>query len=496
MKYYLCLEEMQFTYICGRCQAEGFVIKKAGSVEISGGSLAENLSSFISASGLKGRRMAVSGIYSESVCKELHLPAASMRLTRQMADNELAYSREKSGPLVTDLDILPHHGNEKERRVLAYAMDKEQLEATVRDLRRSGVCCNRILAMRDCMAKLAYWYRKDPEAAVMVELDQTQVHLRLIREGHCLLSRNIRLNVRHFCEENALDFLYEELADQIRKLMQFYSRKSGADTVRRIFLMPGRTVDVREAAERLQDILEIPVDCLEPRVRCLKGTEPLDLSVYGKALAICAADQLYRRSRTPDLLRARYRALCSDGGLIPAGRTARLLLLAGVNAAAVAGLWLYARANVLEAMDRIQEHEAYMQEDNRQERYQAYLDQEQNVLATGNVEREMKRQELLLRSTNCLSMADYRAVADCLEADMSLESMAYSIETGTLDMTISMSGPDYAPELVERIRLGGHFPGAGHREWRHDLDVWGNDRVYLDFSAVLEAKEDGNDQAQ
>ena len=496
MKYYLCLEEKQFTYIYGRCGTDGFDIKKAGFVENAGGGLAEILGSFIRANGLKGRRMAVSGVYSETVCKELRLPAVPLRLMRQMVYNELAYSRENGGPLVAGLDILPSWENEKGRRVIAYAMDQKQLEETIRDMRRSGFWCDRLLSMRDCMAKLAYWSRKEPSAAVMVELEETQVQLRLIREGHCLLSRNIRLNVRQFCEENAMDFLYEELADQIRKLMQFYSRRNGTDTVRRIIMMPGRTVDVKAGAEMIQDSLELPVDCLEPQVRCAGGVGPLDLSVYGKVLAICAADQQYPRNKTPDLLRARNRLLSSKGGLIPAGRMARLLLLAGVNAAAVAGLWLHARIGVADAMGRIQEHAAYMQEDNRQERYREYLQQEKNGSAMGSIAMEMRRREELLRETKRLSMADYRAVADCLEPDMSLESMAYNLQAGTLDMTISMSGAGQAPALVEQLRLSGHFPGVSHREWRYEADLWGNDRLLLELGAALEAKEDGNDQIQ
>lgn len=496
MKYYLCLDEKHFTYICGRCGAEGFTIKKAGCVENDGGELVETLGRFIRDNGLKGRRITGSGVYSETICKELRLPAVSMSLTRQMIYNEIAYSRENSAPMVVDMDLLPSAENGKERRLLAYAIDQGQLEGITRDLRRTGLRCDRLLVLRDCMAKLAYWYRKDSAAAVMVELEETQVRLSLVKEGHCLLSRNIRLNVRHFCEENAMEFLYEELADQISRLMQFYSRRNEADTVKRIIMMPSGITDAGCGAELLQDILEIPVDCLAPEIEYAQGIEPLDLPVYGRVLAVCAADQQYPRRKTPDMFRARNRALLFKGGLIPAGRAARLLLLAGINAAVVMGLWMYARVNVLDTMRLIRENEAYMQEGNRQAQYQGYLEQEKNAAERGNMERDMERQERLLRETNRLSMADYRAVADCLAADMRLESMIYSRQAGTLDMVISMSGPERVPVLMEQVRLSGHFPDVRHRQWHYEQDVWGNDRLYLDISAVLEAKEAADEQAQ
>lgn len=496
MKYYLCLEEKQFTYICGRCGTDEFVIQKAGCLETEAGKLEETLERFVCSNGLKDRRMVVSGTYSELICKELHLPAVSMRLTRQMVHNEMAYSRENSAPLVADIDILPPGENKKERHVLAYAIDKKHLEGKIGELRRAGLRCERLLVLRDCMARLDCWYRKNPGAAVMVELDESQVYLRLMKEGHCLLSRTIRLNVHHFCEENAMEFLYEELADQIRKLMQFYSKRNEADTVKRIIMMPSRITSAGDGAAFIQNMLEIPVDCLEPQVRCANGTGPLDLSVYGRVLAVCAADQQFKRRETPDLLRARNLAMLSGSGRFPVGRSARLLLLAGVNAAAVTGLWLHTRTGVLETEGMIREHWAYLQEDGRQERYQIYLDQEQDVSAKEAMEEDMELQERRLRKTKYLSMADYRTIVDCMDGEMSLESMSCSGQTGTLDMTISMSGPAHGPELVKQIRLREHFRGVSHNLWWYELDAWEKERVYLDISSLLNAKEDGNDQTQ
>ncbi len=496
MKYYLCLEEKQITYICGRCGADGFVIKKAGCVDTGTEPLEESLSSFISSNGLMDKRMVVSGIYSEIICKEMHLPSASKRLTRQMIYNEIAYSRENSGALVADMDILRPRENKKERHVLAYAASRTQLEGKFGEFRQAGLHCERLLVLRDCMAKLACWYKNNPAAAVMVELDEHQVYLRLVKEGHCLLSRNIRLNVQHFCEENAMEFLYEELTDQIRKLMQFYSKRNEADTLKRIIMMPSRITSAEAAAEYIQDTLEIPVDCLDLQVRCAKGTGPLDLSVYGRVLAVCAADQQFKRRDTPDLLRARNLAMLSGNGLFTVGRGARLLLLAGVNAAAVMGLWLYTRADMLDTMGMIRENSEFMQEGDRQEQYQQYLEQQKNASARGDVEQDMKRQEWRLRNIKCLSMTDYDTIVNCLDEDMSLESMAYSSQTGTLDMTISMSGPESAPELVEQIRLSEHFPGVSHSLWRYEADVWENDRIYLDISSMLNPKGDGNGKTQ
>lgn len=496
MKYYLCLEEKQITYICGRCGADGFVIKKAGRADIEEGGPEDALDSFIRLNGLRNRRIVVSGAYPEMICKELQLPAVSRHLIRKMVYNEIAYSRENSAALVADLDKLPSGENEKERHVLAYAVDRAQLEGKLVELRRAGLCCERLLVLRDCMARLACWYKKNPAAAVMVELDEKQVYLRLVKEGHCLLSRNIRLNVQQFCEENDMEFLYEELADQIRKLLQFYSKRNEVDTVKRIIMMPGRVTSAVEAAECIQDILEIPVDCLEPQVRCAKGTGPLELSVYGRVLAVCAADQQFKRRETPDLLRARNLVMLSGNGLFSAGRGARLLLLAGINAAAVMGLWLYARAGLLDTAGMIRENSEYMQEGDRQERYLEYLEQQKTASLKGNRKQELERQERRLRKTKRLSMEDYDTIADCLDGDMSLESMAYSGRTGILDMTISMSGPELGPELVEQIRLSEHFPRVSHSLWQYKPDAWENHRIYLDISSLLNAKEEGNDQTQ
>lgn len=496
MKYYLCLEEKQITYICGRCGPDGFVISKAGCADIGAEEPKEALNRFICSEGLRNRRMVVSVTDPEIICKELHLPAVSRRLTRQIIYNEIAYSRENSASLVVDMDILPSENQEKERHVLGYAVSRSHLEGKIGEIRRAGIHCERLLVLRDCMARLDCWYRKNSEAAVMVELDENQVHLRLVKGGHCLLSRNIRLNVRHFREENAIEFLYQELTDQIRKLMQFYFKRNEADTIKGIILMPGSIVLAEETAERLQDILNIPVDCLEPQVRCTRETGPLDLSVYGRVLAVCAADQQFKRRETPDLMRARNLDMLSGKGLFSVGRGPRLLLLAGVNAAAVMGMWLYSQAGVLNTEGMIRENTEFMQEGNRQERYQEYLEQQKNASIKGNMEQLMELRKRRLLEAKHLSMADYRAVVDCFDGDMSLESMAYNSRTGSLDMTVSMSAPELAPELVERIWLSEHFPGVSHSLWRHERDAWENDRIYVDINSLLNAKEAGNGQTQ
>lgn len=496
MKHYLCLEEKRLTYICGRCGADGFVISKADCAEIGAEGMEEALNRLICSGGLRNRRMVVSGTDPELICKELRLPKLSRRLTWQIISNEIAYSRENRAPLAADLDILPPGADEKERHVLAYAVSRDKLERKMGELRRAGVRCERFLVLRDCMARLACWYKKDSGAVVMAELEENQVYLHLVMGGHCLLSRHIRLNVRHFCEENAREFLYRELADQIRKLLQFYSKRNGEDTVKGILLLPGSIVSAEEAAACIQEILGLPVDCLKPRVSCARGTGSLELSVYGRVLAVCAADQQFKRRETPDLIRAGNRGMLTGRGLCSVGRGAGLLLLAGVNGAVLMGLWLYTRAGVLDTEGMIREHTEYMQEGDRQARYQEYLDQQKLASAKGDMEQSMRRQEGLLRETKRLSMEDYRAIADCLDGDMGLEAMAYSSQTGSLDVTISMPDPGSAPELVEQLRRSGHFPEVSHSLWQHVRDAWEQDRIDLDISSLLNAKEAGDEQTQ
>ena len=108
-----------------------------------------------------------------------------------------------------DMDFLERAGRGKEQHLLAYAMERERLEKRLLPLKEAGISCARLSVLPDCMAKFALRMGARRQTAVMAALESDQLRLCLVKDGHCLLNRNVDVYKRQRVElpqtESALE---------------------------------------------------------------------------------------------------------------------------------------------------------------------------------------------------------------------------------------------------------------------------------------------------
>ncbi|GEM_PF-1356082 len=516
MKHYLYLEPGRIFYLCGRLEADGFAVKDARTVEISEDDGTEAYAGALRALGLSGKRVTAALGGSEVYLKEMHLPAASKRVTRRMICNEIAYLRKSDRPLAVDMDVLEAGRGAKGQHLLAYATGRSTLEAWMAAFREARVTCTGVFALPDCVAKLAARYGERDESAVVMALEPDKLRLYLVKGGHCLLNRSIRLNVRGFCEAGAEELLCEELADQVKKAAQFGEARPSGETPARVYLLtsglgcadesgPGHADDL---AECLDGLLKIPC---EPVRFALRGDDGdnrdsegsgkrregsghrrggsgkrRDGDVHFGTLAVLSASCNRRGCRPVDFLASGQKAVRRTGRR-SGNMGTRCLLAVGINALAVAAIWGYLEFETAKNMKYAGELSAEMAANGGDAIYRELLERRRETEQGREYQRQMKRSEQLVGRTKHLRLGDYQALSDCLAAGMEIRSLVLDGEKGLLSVRVSIPEPGAAPDYVERVRGCGRFAGVDHSGWEYGDETSGE--LSLELRVDLNARE-------
>ena len=198
MRHYLYLEDRRIAYVCGCFKGGVFTLRAAKTAELTSAGDVQEAVAFLRSAGLAGKRVIAAVGGSETVLREMRLPAASAEITRGMIRNEIAYFRKTAAATAVDMDLLERAGRGKEQHLLAYAMELERLEKRLLPLKEAGISCARLSVLPDCMAKFAFRMGARRQTAVVAALESDQLRLFLVKDGHCLINRNVRLNVRDF----------------------------------------------------------------------------------------------------------------------------------------------------------------------------------------------------------------------------------------------------------------------------------------------------------
>lgn len=483
MKHYLFLEPGRLFYLCGRPESDGFTVKDVRTVEFLEDDGPEAYAGAIRALGLSGKRVTAALGESDVYLKEMRLPVASRRVTRRMICNEIAYLRKTNLPLAVDMDVLEIGRGAGGQHLLAYAAGTGTLETWTAAFKEAKVKCTSVCVLADCMAKFAARYGEWDESAVVMALEPDQLRLYLVKGGHCLLNRSIRLKVKRFCEAGAEELLCEELADQVRKAAQFCEARPAGETPARAYLLASGIDRPDDLAERLAALINIPCESMRFALRRVDGagSDP-----HFSTLAVCSAVRDRRRCRPVNLMASGRKAVHRNGRQ-SRDMTTRCLLAVGINALAVAAIWGYLEYNTAGYTRRAGELSARMAQSGGDEIYREILARKRETEQGLEYQRQIKNNERLVRRTKHMRPGDYQALSDCLEAGMEIESMVLDGETGRLRVRVSIPAPGAAPDYVERVRGCGRFAGAEHSGWEYGEEPSGG--LWLELQVDLNARE-------
>lgn len=99
MRHYLYLEDRRIAYVCGCFKGGVFTLRAAKTAELTKAGDVQEAVAFLRSAGLAGKRVIAAVGGSETVLREMRLPAASAKITRGMIRNEIVYFGERLRPL-------------------------------------------------------------------------------------------------------------------------------------------------------------------------------------------------------------------------------------------------------------------------------------------------------------------------------------------------------------------------------------------------------------
>ncbi len=496
MRHYLYLEDKRIAYVCGSFKGGVFALRAARTVEFARAGDVEEAAAFLRSMGLAGKRVVAAVGGGDIILREMRLPAASAPVTRGMIRNEIAYFRKTAAATAADMDLLERSSGGKEQHLLAYAAERERLVQRLLPLKEAGISCSRLRALPDCVAKFAFSMGAGERAAVVAAMEPNQLRLYLVKAGHCLLNRNLRLNVSRFCEAGANALLYEEIADQISKMIQFCEARTEADSVEQVMLLPGSLGDAKAAAAAVGHILKVPCACVEPEIRICGKMEPDSPDIHFSALALCCADRPGKGLCTVDLLAAERGLARPRPNRLPETFGARCLFFAAANALAVAGIWCYLEAGTSLARQKSAEISAFLSADEGAAAYRELMARRQQLAVNSAARSRLRETEQAVWGMKCLTMEDYEVLERCMVPGMAIESAVYSADTGYLSLKLTIPNGAEAPGYVERVRESGYFPEVEYSAWGYSPDDPEGQEFYLEMRIGLTGKEGRQNASQ
>ena len=90
LRHYLYLEDRRIAYVCGCFKGGVFTLRAAKTAELTRAGDVQEAAAFLRSAGLAGKSVIAAVGGSETVLREMRLPAASAKITRGMIRNEIA----------------------------------------------------------------------------------------------------------------------------------------------------------------------------------------------------------------------------------------------------------------------------------------------------------------------------------------------------------------------------------------------------------------------
>ena len=104
-------------------------------------------------------------------------------------------------------------------------------------LQEAGLRCEAVDIATNCAGKLFHACYPEIPTAIVLQINEASVDLRLLENDFCVFSRHIRLNANRLLQDGGIELLAEELADHVNKILQFQTTRHKQQRVGNVLLL-------------------------------------------------------------------------------------------------------------------------------------------------------------------------------------------------------------------------------------------------------------------
>lgn len=480
MKHYICVDEHEITYVCGTYRTQGrsgdrgsIVIQDARSIPGSG-SLQDLFAAMEETHNLEGKRITLVLGRDLSFMK-MKLPKSGDSALRRMARNELA-AEGKCGPGCLGAVDIQRASGEKQIPVMVYYIEKERLDPYISAMEQAGILYGGTLLMPDCAAAAARMLCKN-RYMIVVDVEKQGLGLYAVSGGHCLAWKSSPLKAAWFCERNAQELLYEEIAEQAAQIQTQVEGDFASAMPECLVLVGNCLTDAAGAAAFLnkrlklsciQGAFDVSVEPDPKVVRC--GTElsmdSEEVSPGALAAIMAGSRRDGRNLKLKNLQGGEGVGVCKGlCGIMSRGGAMFLL----ANIVAAVGIGGYMQIAGYQTYQELLGLRDSMNVPEYKKRYQSIqrLDSKMAEDAKRRSEQEKSREAV----SAILRKEDFEAFTDAMEPGMEVKAVIYEKgEAPYLEMILSHENSRQVPLYVKRVKESGVFVDVRHSLWEKRAD--------------------------
>lgn len=475
MKHYICLEEHTITYFRSgsRSPVTGAVSEHAVIQDLERMGVERNVDTTLGIlakkHGLAGKRITLV-LGREVRMMNFVLPRSGKAALKKMAFNELTAMGLCDGNFTAAVDIR-NALEDGSVPVTVYYIGKDCLKEYMDACKRAGMTCGPVWVLSDCMAVMALeMYSEDP--IMMIDVEEEHIGFYMLSHGHCLAAMQSSLKSARFREKNAMDILYEEIADEAEQVLKLAENSEEAFEPESVILNAACLPNPDKAAAFLKERLGFPC-----------RTQDMEISARDLLL-----NRVSRKRRPVELYGGGNAGRRDLSRTLLCSISKKSALILSANILAAAAICVYTGFMQASVKDKVSDLKASMNSKEYKDRYRSARRIERELADISEQEEESDRIREYARDMNLLGVEAYAAFADAMESSMRMESVVYEQESRILRVIISMPDSASIPGLVERVCSSGTFFEVGHSLWEKKEVGGETERCYASFEALLESR--------
>lgn len=465
MKHYICLDGNKIYYIFGKANVSGFVVKEAEMLVLPEDGKLDVLNEFVQKYKLNNKRVTLS-LGSGLLFREFKLPKANSKLLRKMVKNELTYALGYEKEMA--ISFLP-----KEDRLLTYAIPKADLDKQLELLNKVGIHIEKVLVLSNCMGNMIEKQYPKKKIVLVVEVNDNQVRLQLIQNGYCLLTRNIRLNVKQFCDTKAYELLYEEVSDQLSKVIAFHASKNKKDAINEVVLISNYLDDCRPMAEFINKTLKIACSPIQWNIRCVDAKkEEMAINCYSAMATIC--HNFKNKKGNLDFLAEEKRDKRDYKKEIIESKIFVFTSILALNIALLLGVWLYYYKSNKENIETLNAIQAYIEKPDVIEKANLSETIENQAIQLQNSLKTMDQEKNVITTKKWLNKSDYYNLMEDFAEGMTIKELHFN--DSLLEVVYYANSASDIADLFERVKERENYNILEYKKWVVEEDSFGEFR--------------------
>lgn len=461
MKHYICLDGDTIYYTYGEVSASGFEIKETAIIQLPDDGKEETLKQFVKKYKLNNKIVTLS-LGSGLLFREFKLPKANSSQLRKMVKNELTYAQGYEKEMA--ICYLPY-----EDRLLSYAIPKIELQKKLDLLSNAGIHYDKVLVLSNCISNMIAKLYPDKKIVLVVEINDNQLRLQFIQNGYCLLTRNIRLNVKHFCETQVYDLLYDEVSDQVSKVLAFHASINKKDAINEVILVSNFINDLAPMAEYINKILKISCSPIQMNINYHGNHMRKDvLNCYCALATMC---QSKRNKSNLDFFIEEKRERREHKKAFIWSKKIIILSSLLLSIFVLSGVWFYYYSmnkynfEILNNINTYMNNPEILKEANR-----SYAIEKETLQLQSYIKiLELEQKEI--QTHKWLNISDYNNLIDDFLDGMSLEEMHYN--DLVLEVVYLAKESSDIADLYDRVKARNSYSILEYKGWTIDTDFNG-----------------------